>query len=670
MAISLNSIKNKLSTEPEKNILIILRQAHLALGGLFCIYNKIDSEHSVLTGRTSEMADNEDPIIDTTSGHICYEATITGTDKHVIISDLNKTDFFSSDPAVAKLKLRSYLGVPVRVGNKVIGSLAIVDTIVREFTDDEIETISNLALLIMLEEAHIMTTEVLKRSEYRYDAIFENANDCIMMLQDNKIVNINNKGCELFGYDRDELSGKTTNELSPDEDEKKNKDAFNQYGYLNKVLKGEPQRFEWVHQKKNGSLFYCDISLTKLEGSDEYNVLSIIRDISQRKEFERKLINATEKAKESNRLMSVSLASMSHELRTPLNSIIGFSDLLLDEDTTEDEKEMFSKLIQTAGKSLMQLIGDIIDISKIEAGKVTIQKTIFNVNSFLQEIFIAFKQEKKNRDKANIELKLMVSDQSSDLKIRTDQHRLRQVISNLLTNSLKFIDKGFIEFGYSSVTPEYIQFYVKDTGVGIATLHKEKIFEHYNQDKDTYNRNREGTGLGLAISKSFVDLLGGTIWVDSELEEGSTFYFTIPFDIDSGISNNNLSESLNMGQADWSTRTILIVDDVSENYIFLKGLLKHTNASILRAQNGKEAVDLCKKKSIDIVLMDIRMPVMDGFEAIQIIKQINPDIPIIAQTAFASHEDKIKCFSIGCDDYLKKPINYNQLFSVITKYLG
>ncbi len=166
---------------------------------------------------------------------------------------------------------------------------------------------------------------------------------------------------------------------------------------------------------------------------------------------------------------------MSHELRTPLNSIIGFSDLLLDEDTTEEEKEMFSKLIQTAGRSLMQLIGDIVDISKIEAGKVMIQKSVFNVNTFLKEIFVAFKQEKKNRDKENIELKLMLSDQAADLKINTDQHRLRQVISNLLTNSLKFIDEGFIEFGYSGISPNSIQFYVKDTGVGISRPHK-KIF--------------------------------------------------------------------------------------------------------------------------------------------------------------------------------------------------
>ncbi len=670
MPFSINNIRNKLTTDPSKNILVIIREVHLALGGLFCVYNKIDSEHSVLISRTSDMSDNDDPIIDNPSGHICYEATITGEDAAVIISDLSKTEFSSSDPTVSKYNLKSYLGVPIKVGNKVTGSLAIVDTIVREFTVDEIETISNMALLIMLEEEHIRTNEVLKRSEYKYGAIFENANDCIMLLKDNIIVNINEKGCELFGYDLDEIIGKSVDDLSPVKDDKKDKEYKNKNKYLTKVLEGEPQRFEWVHKKKEGSIFHCDISLTRLEGSKKYNLLAIIRDISERKEYEKKLIKASEKANESNRLKSATLASMSHELRTPLNSIIGFSDLLLDEDTTEEEKEMFSKLIQTAGRSLMQLIGDIVDISKIEAGKVMIQKSVFNVNTFLKEIFVAFKQEKKNRDKENIELKLMLSDQAADLKINTDQHRLRQVISNLLTNSLKFIDEGFIEFGYSGISPNSIQFYVKDTGVGISRPHKKNIFEQYGQQKETYIRNTEGTGLGLAISKTFVELLGGKIWFDSELDQGSTFYFTIPFDLNSELTESNIKKSLSIEYTNYSNRTILIVDDVNENYVFLKGLLANTNATILRANNGKEAVDLCDKKDIDLVLMDIRMPVMDGFEAIRIIKDNHPDISIVAQTAFASPEDKLKCLRLGCDDYISKPINYKKLFSVISNYLG
>ena len=544
MIFSLSNIVKKLTQEPEKNILVIVKETKLALGGLLCAYNKIDIKQSMLVGITNEMNDDDNHINTNVEGLICYEATIKGFDNPTIISDLSKTKYALSDPSVASLNLKSYLGVPVRIGNVVIGTLEIVDTVVRDFTDDEIEAMKNFASLVMLEELHVIS--------------------------------------------------------------------------------------------------------------------------------HKKLIEASDKADKANRLKSLSLASMSHELRTPLNSIIGFSDLLLDEDTTEEERGQFTKLIQTAGRSLMQLIGDIIDISKIEAGEVIIQKTDFNVNSFLQEVFLMFKYEKESRGKSHIELKLILSDQINDIEIETDAHRLRQVFSNLLTNSLKFIDEGYIEFGYSSISPTYIQFFVKDTGVGIGAEKKEILFNQYGQGKDTYSRNKEGTGLGLAISKSFVELLGGNIWVDSELDEGSTFYFTIPLRTDSSVNSTSFyNKFLEVQSVVWSNHTILVVDDVKQNFIYLKGILNHTKANLLWVRNGKEAVDICRKdKSINMILMDLRMPVMDGFEASKIIKRERPDIFIVAQTAFSSPEFRKKCMDILCDGYLTKPIDYKELFSILTKLFG
>ena len=544
MIFSLSNIVKKLTQEPEKNILVIIKEIKLALGGRLCSYNKIDVKSSMLVGVTSEMNIDYKHIIDDAKGYICYETTMAGFDSPVIINDLSKTDYALSDPRVSKLNLKSYLGVPIRVDNIVIGSLAIVDTVVRDFTEEEVEAINNFASLLMLEEAQVIS------------------------------------------YKR--------------------------------------------------------------------------------------LMEASEKADNANRQKTLSLASMSHELRTPLNSIIGFSDLLLDEDTTDEERGQFTKLIQTAGRSLMQLIADIIDISKIEVGEVIIQKTKFNVNTFLQEVFLMFKHEKENRGKSNIELKLILSDQINDLRIETDSHRLRQVFSNLLTNSLKFVDEGYIEFGYSSISPDNIQFFVKDTGVGIGADKKEVIFDQYGQSKDTYSRNREGTGLGLAISKSFVELLGGNIWVDSELDEGSTFYFTIPLSSDLSTQKSDLFyHYLEVQNVNWSNHTILVVDDVRQNFIYLNGLLHHTKAEILWVRNGKEAVDICRENnSINMVLMDIRMPVMDGFEASQIIKKENPNIFIVAQTAFSSHEDRKRCMDSLCDGYLTKPIDYKELFSILTKLFG
>lgn len=671
MIFSISSIVQKLTPEPEKNILVILKEVKNTLGGLFCVYNKLDSSDSLLVGITSEMSSKDSPIVDDATGHICYEATMDSVNKHVVISDLTKTRYLETDPVVAELNLKSYLGVPVRLSNKSIGSLAIVDTVIREFSNDEIEIITTLALLLVLEEEHIITSKGLKVSEYKYHAVFENANDCIVLLKNNTVTDINSKGCQLFGYGYSEIIGKTTAELSPSSSEVASNVGYNDIGYISKAIKGEPQNFEWLHKKKDDSFFYAEISLTRLDGNDSYNILAIVRDISKRKEYELELIEAKKEAVKANKLKSLSLASMSHELRTPLNAIIGFSNLLLDEDTSEDEKSQFIMLIQSAGKSLMQLIGDIVDISKIEAGEVTIQKSTFNVNAFLQEVLLTFKREKDNRDKSNIELKLILSDQITDLNIETDSHRLNQIFSNLLTNSLKFIEDGYIEFGYSSISPGSIQFFVKDTGVGIGADKKEVIFDRYGQDKSTYSKNKDGTGLGLAISKSFVELLGGNIWVDSELNEGSTFYFTIPIGSSSASETNKYLRQILPGAKaiDWSAYTILIVDDVKQNYVYINGLLRHSGINVIWVQNGVEAVDFCSKNSnVDLILMDIRMPLMDGLEASEIIKRENPKIHIIAQTAFSSSAYKKQCLNDLCEGYLTKPINYKSLLTMLSKF--
>jgi PAS domain S-box-containing protein len=669
MLVSINKILDKLTNIPEENIITIIQEAKEVLDGNYCVYCRKNNKNAVFVNNGVDISETESQSIIAFFADIFNDSDISTLKEPLVISDLNNTEYGDRINSTISTTLGSYMGAPVRYGKKFIGCLAITSPVPKQFTSDDLNTILMFAMLVSLEEQHNKTANLLKRTDDRYEAVFENANDCILILEDTVIVDINNKGCRMFGYEKAEIVGKSTNDLTPVGDLKSEKFKINENRFNDAALKGEPQQFEWVHEKKDGTVFYCDISLTNLKNSEKYNLLAIIRDVSNRKEYENKLIEDSEKALESSRMKSISLASMSHELRTPLNSIIGFSDLLLDEETTDDEKEMFSKLIQTAGRSLMQLIGDIVDISKIEAGQVTIEKTMVSVNSFLQEVLFTFKQEKESRDRLNIELKLVLSDKASDLKIETDPHRLQQIFNNLLTNSLKFIDEGFIEFGYLTITPGYIQFYVKDTGVGIDTSKKEKIFEQYGQDKDNYSRNREGTGLGLAISKSFVELLGGNIWLDSEVDEGSTFYFTIPFNTKSGYNDNYFNNSINTGGKKWSNHTILIADDVEENYVFLVGVLSHTGANIIWAKNGQEAVDFCNgNNNIEIVLMDIRMPLMDGLEASRLIKSTNPDIHIIAQTAFASREDEAKCFESGCDYYFKKPINHDKLFKVISNY--
>lgn len=494
----------------------------------------------------------------------------------------------------------------------------------------------------------------------KYLSILNNLTDCIFLMKNEIVLESNNTCIEIFGN----IKGESIDRLM--QFDKNN--ALKDFEIIDNVLKGNDTSFEQVFQNKDGEIFDGKISFKQISGFDDFNILVTIKDISDKVNRENELLDLLKKSEEDNRKKSVSLASMSHELRTPLNSIIGFSDLLLDDDTTEDEKELFSKLIQTAGKTLMQLIADIIDISKIEAGQIKIQKSLFNINSFLNDVLVTFRREKESLSKSDIELKLVLSDKAADLQIETDPQRLQQIFYNLLSNSLKFIDEGFIEFGYLTVGKNYIQFYVKDTGVGIENTKREKIFETFGQDKLTYSRNREGSGLGLAISKSFVELLGGKIWLDSEINEGSTFYFTIPLTPKTDTKEYGLS-GLELPNK-WENKTIVIADDVEENYLFLKGLLIDTAVEINWAKNGKEAVDFCNNKLVDIVLMDIRMPIMDGLEATRLIKKDHPDVFIIAQTAFAAAEDKENCLKAGCDEYFKKPLNHYKLFSVIEKRLN
>ena len=667
MPFSLSKICRKFTNVPEENIATVLKEAKELLQGAYCIYNKFDRENYVCEVLFRNNSDDEN-IIATEINIIFKGLPIDEVGDTLIINNFTKHEIYVSSSVFAVYGIKSLLSVPVFCDDEVKGNMVLISEEFREFSPNEVELLSDLGTLILLEENHLTTSQDLKLTDDQYGTVFNNVNDCILLLKRDLIVDINNRGCEMFGYTKDEILGKKTIDLSPIIDKDDTNNAYNKAGFVELAMSGIPQHFEWIHQKKDGTEFYTDISLTRLSDKKHYNLIAIVRDITKRKEYEKGLVEASNLANESNRMKSVSLASMSHELRTPLNSIIGFSDLLLDEDTTEDEKELFTKLIQTAGRSLMQLIGDIIDISKIESGHVTIQKTKFNVNSFLQEVLFTFKQEKASRDKSNIELRLVLSDKTSDLMIETDPYRLQQVFYNLLSNSLKFIDDGFIEFGYLSITPDFIQFYVKDTGVGIDTSKKELIFEHYGQDQNIYSRNQEGTGLGLAISKSFVELLGGSIWLDSEIDEGSTFYFTIPFDLSPDKKERYLGSTLVVGGIDWSKYTVVIADDVEENYIFLKGVLSGTGVKIKWALNGQEAVNICKKEKVDLVLMDIRMPVMDGLEATILIKEYNPKIVIIAQTAFTSADDKAKCLESGFDEYFKKPINHERLFSVMGKY--
>lgn len=406
---------------------------------------------------------------------------------------------------------------------------------------------------------------------------------------------------------------------------------------------------------------------------DDFNNMlqQILTREAARDDAERKLLDAKEKAEESDHLKSAFLANMSHEIRTPMNAILGFAELITmpDSEITPFEKENFVKLINSSGNNLLRLIDDIIDISKIEAGQIKIHKKECHLNNTLKDIQQSFLEIKKQKGKEQIDIKLNDSALSQNLIINTDTLRLNQIFTNLIDNALKFTEDGFIEFGYEVQNEEKLLFFVKDTGVGIDPKKKDMVFDRFTKIEDQNNRLYRGAGLGLAICKSLVELLGGEIWVESVPSVGSTFYFKMPFD--KIKKSENIIQPIQISNDyNWKDSTILIAEDEPANFIYIEEVLKITHAKILKARNGKEAVDMVKShKDIDIIIMDIKMPVMDGYEATKRIKMLNKNIPIISQSAYAMPGDIDKGLDAGMNDYLIKPVKPKVLLSILNKHL-
>ncbi|MBN2214268.1 MAG: tetratricopeptide repeat protein [Bacteroidales bacterium] len=378
-------------------------------------------------------------------------------------------------------------------------------------------------------------------------------------------------------------------------------------------------------------------------------------------------------AEESDKLKSAFLANMSHELRTPMNAIIAFTNFIKDQNLSSEKREEYINYITAAGESLLHLIDDIIDIAKIESKELTIHQSRCNITRLLTELQNIFAELKKKKNKDFIRLILDPYCLRNNVLIRTDPFRLKQILSNLLENALKYTNEGSVQFGYKQ-NKNHFEFYVKDTGIGIPEEKFNFIFERFSQIDQSVEKQFGGTGLGLAITSNLVGLLGGQIWVESKVNEGSTFYFTIPFKeihiepLSSDVQAKS-SGSVSFFDYKWESKVILVAEDEDLNYKVLESALSRTNARILRASNGLEAVEQMKGNHIDLVLMDIQMPVMDGYKAAKAIKKINHNIPVIAQTSFAMEGEKEKCLIAGCDDYLAKPLDLNELFAKMNKYM-
>ena len=398
------------------------------------------------------------------------------------------------------------------------------------------------------------------------------------------------------------------------------------------------------------------------ELESQYEEYMQLNEVLRQTNHELKL--AKSKAEESDKLKTAFLQNMSHEIRTPLNGIIGFSKLLLKENISKDEIEEFTTNMQKSGNRLIDIVNNVLDISKIETGQVEINYKTFSLDSLMVDLYQIFSPMAELKD---LTFSVHFGPAYDNLTIISDQLKLNQILNNLIDNAIKFTKSGSIDFGYNIIEGS-LQLFVKDTGIGLSLENQEIIFDRFSQVETSLSRGFEGAGLGLAICKGLVELLGGSIRVESQLNIGSCFYVTIPYISQTEGFKSNKNEIINPIKSIKST--ILIVDDDDTSIKYLWNLLKKYNPLILKAENGLQAVEIFKSNpDIDLVLMDIKMPVMDGYEATRQIKKIKPEIPIIAQTAYAFVEEKERILAVGCDDYISKPIDSVLLIKLIEKYV-
>lgn len=473
---------------------------------------------------------------------------------------------------------------------------------------------------------------------------------------------VNPKWSELSGLTLEEAIGDNWLDAVHPEDREKLKENWKFKTELHK-----PSQTEYRFLRKDGRVVWVIGNAVPEWINNEINgYIGTITDITSFKNFESELVQAKEKAEESDRLKSSFLSNMSHEIRTPMNGILGFTELLKEPKLSGEEQQEYISIIEKSGARMLNIINDIISISKIESGEYELFIKDTNVNEMDEFLLAFFKPEVVQK---GLQISLVKPLPNEEFIIRTDKEKLYAILTNLIKNAVKFTMKGSIEFGHKK-KGNTLEYFVKDTGVGINKEKKSMIFERFRQGSEMHSRNYEGAGLGLSISKAYVEMLGGNIWVETEEGKGSTFYFTIPCNIESEAKiNYRNATSLKSIAKQTRKLKVLVTDDDEVSCMLISIAIKDFTKEILKASSGEEAVSALRNNpDIDLVLIDIKMAEMDGIEATRQIRKFNKDVIIIAQTAFALTGDREKAIEAGCNDYISKPIDVALLKRLIRKF--
>ncbi len=569
-----------------------------------------------------------------------------------------------------------WVGVPLRVNDKIIGMVGVQSYVDEHtYTDADKDILELISYQIGLAIDRKQKEEELEIEKTYFEQLFQNIPEATVIQEyPGTITDANVAFNRLFGFNDGEVVGKRLDDLIIPEEYRKEAAEYTERSFNGQVIETET-----VRMKKNGERIEVSLIITPFRISENKTIIyALYRDIRKKKEVERKLLAAKEKAEEADRMKTAFLTNMSHEIRTPMNAILGFAQLLSTEELSGEQKIEYVNIIKNSGDSLLRLIDDILDLAKLEAGQIVVKEEYVDLDELMESLFVTFKKLLSSHYHADtIKLKMKEKKHKLPFKIKTDPMRLRQILNNLLSNAVKFTHEGYVAFGYDVLREEgEILFFVQDTGIGIPGDKLDLIFRRFQQVDSSKTRVYPGTGLGLAISKRLTNLLGGKIWVESEEGKGSRFSFTIPLKtVEAGIdvriapvSGEGTDVKKNI-----IGKSILIAEDDEFNFVYLREVLEQAGFNVFHAGSGKEAVHFFKeskgKPAVDLVLMDIEMPGMNGYEATEIIKKDFSDIPVIAQTAYASSEEKNKCLAAGCDSYLAKPLQIDVLLSEIKKYL-